>query len=114
VGRRSVRNLTEDVRRTTRLRVGGPAVGYLGYVGRDNAGDEAILQGQRVLHPDAVLEPMPLGLQWGRVLAALGRRRVPALGGRAVLLGGGGPSSAGPTGGPGCPRSATPRRGPRW
>lgn len=89
MGRRSVRNLTEDVRRTTRLRVGGPAVGYLGYVGRDNAGDEAILQGQRVLHPDAVLEPMPLGLQWGRVLAALGRRRVPALGGRAVLLGGG-------------------------
>jgi len=89
VGRRSVRNLTEDVLRTSRLRVGGPAVGYLGYVGRENAGDEAIREGQELLHPRAVLRPLPIGLQWGQVLAALGRRGVPALGGRAVLLGGG-------------------------
>lgn len=89
MGRRSVRHLTEDVVRTSRLRVGGPAVGYLGYVGRHNAGDEAIWQGQEVLHPQALLKPLPIGLQWGRVLAGLGRRGVRAVGGGAVLLGGG-------------------------
>src|SRR5918992_799748 len=80
--------LPANVRRSRGLAIGAePPIGYLGFAGRGNAGDDAILAAHRRSLPEVGFGLLPL--EWEReTLALLGRaRRRPLHSG--VLFGGG-------------------------
>lgn len=79
-------SLAEDLRRSGRLAITRPDIVYLGYSGRGNVGDDALLEANRRLIAPAVLSLAPIS---GPVLDRLVTGPWPRLATHTLLIGGG-------------------------